>query len=294
MATGSPCPDGADVVTELPRVAVTGSTGAVGGLVARALVAAGLPLRLLVRTPAHAPELPGCVVLPSSYGDGAASVEALRGVDTVFMVSAAEHRDRLAQHRAFVDAAAGAGVQHVVYTSFVAAAADATFTLGRDHFATEEHLRASGMRHTFLRDSFYLDFLPDTVGEDGVIRGPAGNGRVAAVARADVARVATTVLLHPEEHRDVTYQLTGPEALSLAEVAAQISAAQARPVRYLDESLEEAYASRASYGAPRWQVDAWVSTYTAIAKGELEAVSVDVERLTGRPPTSLAALLAGR
>ncbi|GAA1433298.1 SDR family oxidoreductase [Microlunatus lacustris] len=276
----------------LPTVAVTGATGAVGGLVARALGAGGTPLRLLARTPERAPSLPGCVVLPSSYGDGEPSVSALRGVRTLFMVSAAEHEDRLAQHRAFVAAAAEAGVQHVVYTSFAAAAQDAVFTLGRDHWATEQAIVDAGLAHTFLRDSFYLDFLPETVGEDGVIRGPAGDGRVAAVSRADVARAAAAVLREPEPHRGATYELTGPEALSFADVAAQVSAAQGRPVAYVDETLEEAYASRAHYGAPRWEVDAWVSTYTAIATGQLARVTDDVQRLTGRPPLTLRQLLA--
>ena len=76
------------------------------------------------------------------------------------MVSAAESADRLDEHKAFVDAAAEAGVRHIVYTSFCAAAPDCTFTLGRDHYATEQHIRASGMDWTFLRDNFYLDFLP--------------------------------------------------------------------------------------------------------------------------------------
>ncbi|CAA9297410.1 MAG: hypothetical protein AVDCRST_MAG48-1042, partial [uncultured Friedmanniella sp.] len=169
----------------LPAVAVTGVTGAVGGLVARALADAGVPLRLLARTPAKVAPLPGCVVLPSSYGDGQRSVDALRGVRTLLMVSAAEHEDRLGQHRAFVAAAAEAGVEHIVYTSFAAAAPDAVFTLGRDHWATERAVEEAGLAHTFLRDSFYLDFLPEIVGGDGVIRGPAGDGRVAAVARAD-------------------------------------------------------------------------------------------------------------
>ena len=276
----------------LPAVAVTGVTGAVGGLVARALADAGVPLRLLARTPAKVAPLPGCVVLPSSYGDGERSVDALRGVRTLLMVSAAEHEDRLGQHRAFVAAAAEAGVEHIVYTSFAAAAPDAVFTLGRDHWATERAVEEAGLAHTFLRDSFYLDFLPEIVGGDGVIRGPAGDGRVAAVARADVARAATAVLLDPAEHRGATYQLTGPEALSFADVAAQVSAARGRPVRYHAETLEEAYASRAPYDAPDWQVEAWVSTYTAIATGELARVSDDVERLTGRPPLTLRQLLA--
>lgn len=98
----------------------------------------------------------------------------------------------------------------MVYTSFVSAAPDATFTLGRHHFNTEVHLRSTGMAVTFLRDNFYLDFMPALVGDDGVIRGPAGDGRVAAVARADIARVAVSVLTDPAAHRDRTYDLTDP------------------------------------------------------------------------------------
>jgi len=162
------------VTQDAPVVAVTGSTGAIGGLVAQALAQRGTPQRLLVRDPARATRLRGASVHRVTYGDRDAARAALRGVDVLLMVSAAESEDRLGQHRAFVDEAAGAGVRHVVYTSFLGAAQDATFTLARDHWATEEHLRASGMAWTFLRDSLYLDFLPDLAGPDGVIRGPAG------------------------------------------------------------------------------------------------------------------------
>ena len=79
------------------------------------------------------------------YGDDDAAVRRARGVETLFMVSGAEEPDRVAQHRAFVDAAAAAGVRHLVYISFFGAAPDATFTLARDHWATEEHIRASGL-----------------------------------------------------------------------------------------------------------------------------------------------------
>jgi NAD(P)H dehydrogenase (quinone) len=111
------------------------------------------------------------------------------------------------------------------------------------------------------------------------------------VAQADVAEVAATVLLHPEAHLNATYDLTGPVAFSLAEAAATLSRLTGREIRYVDESLEEAYASRASYGAPKWQVDAWVSTYTAIAAGELEKVSEDIAMLLGRPALSLEDVL---
>lgn len=272
-------------------VAVTGSTGALGQLVARALADHGVHQRLLVRDLARVPEFRGTTAVHASYGDRAAARSALAGADTLFMVSGAEAADRLEQHRTFVDAAAAAGVRHVVYTSFFGAAADAAFTLARDHWATEEHIRESGMAFTFLRDNFYVDFLPDLVGEDGVIRGPAGDGRVAAVTRADIARCAVTVLLEPAKHAGTTYDLTGPEELDLNEVARILADHSGRPVTFHDETIEEAYASRMRWPAPSWQHDAWVSTYTAIAHGELAGMTDHVRRLTGREPTGLAAYL---
>ena len=275
-----------------PTLAVTGSTGAVGGQVARLVADAGREQRLLVRDVGRAPALHGSVAHPFSYADGAASLTALEGVETLFMVSGAENEHRLDEHRTFIDAAQVAGVQHVVYTSFLGAAEDAKFTLGRDHWATEEHLRASGMTWTFLRDSFYADIMTMFAGDEGVIRGPAGDGRVSLVTQADVARSAAAVLADPAAHAGATYDLTGPEALTFTEIAATVSAATGRDVTFHDETVEEAWASRASYGAPDWQMAAWVSTYTAIRDGEAAAVSGDVERLTGTRPESLAELLA--
>lgn len=272
-------------------IALTGATGHIGGAVARALADGGVPFRMIVRDAARAPELPGTQVAVASYGDAEASRAALEGVDLLLMVSGAEAVDRLAQHRSFVGAAATAGVRHVVYTSFVGAAADATFTLGRDHWATEQAIRATSMAHTFLRDSFYLDFVEDLVGEDGVIRGPAGDGAMAAVARADVARVATEVLRNPTAHLDRTYELTGPAAITLREAAATVSEVRGREVTYHPETVEEAYASRARWNPEPWQADAWVSTYTAIAEGALARVTGDVERVTGRRPLSLREVL---
>jgi NAD(P)H dehydrogenase (quinone) len=273
-----------------PTLALTGVTGHVGGRVARELAASGLGLRLLARSPERVVALPGSVVLPLTYGNTAEAASALAGVEVLLMVSAAENADRRSQHLGLVDAAAAAGVEHIVYTSFLAAAPDATFTLGRDHWATEERIRASGMSFTFLRDNLYADFFPDLAGPDGVIRGPAGEGAVSAVARDDVARVAAAVLRDPAAHRDQTYDLTGPEALTLDEAAAVLSEVTGRAISFQNESLPEAYASRAVYQAPDWQVEAWVSTYTAIASGELSRVTDHVQKLTGREPLSLRAL----
>jgi NAD(P)H dehydrogenase (quinone) len=275
-------------------IAITGATGKIGGAVARALAADGTPFRMVVRDASRAPELPGTEVAVATYADADAARAAFEGIDVLFLVSGAEAHDRLDQHRTVVRAAADAGVRHVVYTSFQGASADATFTLGRDHFWTEQAVRDTSMAHTFLRDSFYLDFVEDLVGEDGVIRGPADDGAMAAVARADVARVATAVLRDPARHLDRTYDLTGPAAITLEQAAAVVSEVRGRPVSYHRESLEEAYASRQRWQPEPWQADAWVSTYTAIADGSLAKVSGDVERVTGRPPMTLRQVLEAR
>ena len=275
-------------------IAVTGATGRLGGRVAARLAAMGVPQTLVVRDPARAPRLPRATVLPGAFGDPDAVRRALRGIDRVLMVSASETPDRVDQHRSFVDAAAEAGVGHLTYISFYGARPDATFTLARDHAATEAHIRASGMAWTFLRDNLYADFFTAMVGDDGVIRGPAGDGRVAAVAQDDVADAATAVLMAASDHAGATYEVTGPDALTMVEVAAILTRHLGRAVSYRPETIDEAYASRASSGAPEWQLDAWVSTYTAIAVGELAAVTDAVPRLTGHPATSLDDLLRRR
>ena len=271
-----------------PMIGVTGSTGVIGGAVARGLAAAGQPIRLIVRDASRAPQLPGAEVATGTYGDRAGMQAALVGVQTLFLVSASEDANRVALHTTAVDAAVAAGVQRIVYLSFYGASPESTFTFARDHWYTEQHIRDSGARFVFLRDNLYLDGLVSFwIGPDGVLAGPAGDGRTAAVARDDVAEVAVTVLLDPAAHDGQTYDLTGPEAIGLAELTAAVAAASGRSVRYHAETMEEAYASRAHYGAPRFEVDGWVSGYVAIAKGELEGVTDAVPQLTGHPATGL-------
>jgi uncharacterized protein YbjT (DUF2867 family) len=274
-------------------IAITGATGQLGGRVARLLADAGFPLRLLVRDPSRAPELPDATVHVAPYADSVAVVEALTGVDVLFMVSASEAEDREAEHQAFVSAASSAGVRHVVYTSFLGATPEATFTLARTHAQTEVDISASGMAYTFLQDSFYMGMARAVVGEDGVIRGPAGQGRCAFVAHDDVARTAAHILRNPAPHAGRTYRVTGPEALAFDDIARQISEVEGIEVRFHDETMEEAYESRKAWNPPPWQADAWVSTYTAIAWGELDVVSGDVEVLTGTPAMTFREFLRG-
>jgi NAD(P)H dehydrogenase (quinone) len=271
-------------------VAVTGSTGALGGRVAARLAAAGVRQRLVVRDPARAPDLPNVEIAQATYDDADALREAFAGTDAVFLVSAAEHPERVRQHLTAVDAVAAAGVDRVVYTSFLGAAADSTFTLARHHWITEERLREHGLAYTALRDSLYLDFMTFLVGPDDVIRGPAGDGRFAPVARDDIADVAVAVLLG-EGHERATYDVTGAKLQTMTEIAAELTEISGRLVSFHNETTEEAFASRASYGAPDWEVEGWVTSYAAIAAWELAVMTDTVESLAGHPPTTLRQLL---
>jgi NAD(P)H dehydrogenase (quinone) len=266
---------------------ITGSTGHVGRRVAEILSDRGVPLRLLARDPSRAPHIAGAEIVAADYGDPDALRAACRGVSSAFVVSGhAPPGERAALHANVFEAAAECAVEHVVYLSFQGAAPDSHFPFARDHHESEEALARTGVRRTILRDNLYLDLLPELFGQDGVIRGPAGEGAAAFVAREDVAHVVVAaVTAEPAGNR--RFDVTGPEALSLAAVAERVAALTALDLAYEDETVERARGWRSDTGAPAWQIDAWIGSYLAIAHGELEETSDTVSRLTGRDPIDL-------
>jgi NAD(P)H dehydrogenase (quinone) len=282
-------------------IGVTGATGALGRRVVDRLAAADdVRLRLVVRDAARAPRVPGAEVTenPGGYRDPRGLRAALDGVHTLYLVSAAEAEDRLRQHVDAVEAAAAAGVQRIVYTSFVGARPDAVFTLVRQHAATEAAIAATGVRHTFLRHSMYADFVPFFATlENGraVIAAPAGEGRTGFVSRDDLADVAAAVLLRDGGALDGgALDVTGPEALSMAEAAAVLEEVTGRPTEYRQQTVEEAWATRRPSGHPDWEIEGWVTSYLAIAAGELSSVTDVVPRLTGHPARTVAEHLRAR
>jgi NAD(P)H dehydrogenase (quinone) len=273
-------------------IAVTGATGKVGGRVATRLAALGARQRLIVRDRDRAPHLETAEIgIASGYADTESMRSAIDGADTVLLVPGRESANRLAEHKSAVDAIVAAGATRIVYLSWINAAPDSVFTLARDHHATEQHIRSTGIAFTFLRMALYSDFIPNMVGPDGVIAGPAGDGRVAAVLRDDIADCAVAALLD-QRHSGETHDLTGPEALTLTEAAAVLSRITGKTVRFHNETIDEAYASRQKYEAQIWEVDGWVTTYSGIAAGEVEHVTDSVRVLTGHPPVAFAAYVA--
>jgi NAD(P)H dehydrogenase (quinone) len=253
----------------LMTIAITGSNGSIGSQLLARLGDAARPI-----TRADA-----------AYRETAKLTAALRGSDTVFLVSARESADRMADHYSAIDAIVASGARKIVYLSFFGAAPDCTFTFGRDHFHTEQRILETGLDYVFVRDNFYQKIVPHFAGADGVIRGPAGKGLLSAVADRDVVDVAAAALTG-SSHDGATYGLTGPEAMSMDDYASALTRVSGRAVSFMNETVEEAYASRAVYNAPKFEVDGWVSTYTAIANGEVAGVTNDVLTVTGHEPQS--------
>ena len=275
-------------------IGITGVTGKLGSYVANLVDKKGIASVHLARSPERAKINASAEIRKIVYANTPEVVEALKGIDILLMVSARENPERVKEHKDFLDAAKLAGVEHIVYTSFYGADEKATFTLSRDHAQTEAYIKELGFTYTFLRDNFYLDFLIDMALENGEIRGPAGSGHVSAVARKDTSRVAAEILLNPKGWENQTLNLTGPEDLSMEEIVALLSKETGDTIAYVDETVEEAYESRKKWPAQTWEYDAWVSTYTAIKAGEQAGVSTDVEKVLGRPASSLLDILRDR
>lgn len=260
---------------------------------AERLAAQGVRQRLVVRDAGRAPRLAGPEVqVANGYADTASMRRALKGAQRLLLIPAAESPVRVDEHLSAVRAAHEAGIEHLVYISLIRADEPTPFGLAADHGATEAAVRASGMDWTFLRMNLYLDFLPGMVGADGIIRGPAGAGRVAPVARDDLAEVAARVLVATEDHLGATYDITGPDELSVSDAARVMSEESSKPIRFVDETVAEAYESRRRHGEP-WEVRTWVQSYEAVAAGSFAGIADSVLRLTGRPPLGLRGWLAG-
>ncbi len=275
----------------MPKIAITGVTGNLGGIVSRLCKKNGIEVRNLARNVEKAEKLGFSNVFKSSYDKSEDIMKSLQGIEVLFMVSGSENPNRVQQHKDFIDTAKVAGVSHVIYLSFYNASKNSIFTLGRDHYATEEYIKENGFKYTFLRDNFYMDFFVDLCKEYGEIKGPAGNGKVSAVVRSDVSEVAAKILENPGKWENQTLNMTGPEELSMAEIVKAVSEYFGKEIKYIEETVEEAYESRKIWKAEQWEYDSWVSTYTAISENEQSGISNDIEKVLGRKATSLVEYL---
>ena len=255
------------------------------------LASTGQSARLIVLDTGRDVDLPKIELVEASYRDFASMRQALAGVHTFFMIPVHEAPDRVQQHVTAVDAAVAASVKRIVYSSFVGASPDATFTFARDHWHTEEHIRSTDLDFTFLRGNVYLDVLPwFSWAPTALFVGPQGMA-TSLQWHATTWRTRRSRCCWERTHSGVTYDVSGPERLTLHQVAEHFSRAVGRDITYHAETIEEAYEARASYGAPDWEVEGWVTSLVGVARGEMDVVSATVGELTGHPPMGLAEFL---
>src|SRR5260221_649790 len=272
-------------------IVVTGSTGRVGGLVARGLESGGHPMRLLVRDPSRAPVIHGAQVHAAEYGDPEALAAGLRKGDRVFMVSLWIGGDtRLDLHRSFIQAAARADVAQLVYLSFVNAGPTAIFSHAREHGATEEMLKASGVPWTSIRNSMYADDIPGWFDPDGVAREPGEEARMSFSYRPELADVIAAAVTKPG-HDGKIYNITTPESVSMRELA-QIASQVTGEIYGYDPISDDQWVQRwKAQGRPEWALEAGLSSYEALRAGELDVVSEDYEKVTGRKAATIAQII---
>lgn len=278
-------------------IVITGATGKLGRLVIEGLLArvpAG-QTAAVVRDPAKAADLAerGVEVRVADYNAPAMLKDAFRADDVVLLISGSEVGQRIPQHTAVIDAAKEAGVARLVYTSILGCA-DAGFALMDEHKVTEQAILDSGLTYTLLRNAFYTEVYTDQIPvqlEHGVV-GSAGKGRIGSATRNDLA-VAAVVALTQSGHENAAYELSGDEAWTLAEYAAELSRQTGRTVTYTDLTGDDYKVVLERAGLPAAVAAMLVDVDVAgVARGLAEGDSGDLSRLIGRPSTPLATAMA--
>ncbi|MBB6099671.1 NAD(P)H dehydrogenase (quinone) [Deinobacterium chartae] len=279
-------------------IAITGATGHLGRLTLEALLRRGVPAQEIValaRDPHKAADLAerGFTVRQADYHRPETLAAALQGVSKLLLISSSDLQDRVGQHRNVLEAARSAGVKLIAYTSLLKA--DTTpVLLAADHRATEELIRASGIPFVFLRNGWYIENytgnLEQTLGQGGLL-GAAGEGRFTPATRADYAEAAAAVLAD-EGHENAVYELGGDAAMTLGELAAELSRQSGRPVTYTNLSVDEYIRTLVGFGLPEGAAAVYADADAGIERGDLATDSGDLRRLIGRPTTPLADAIA--
>jgi NAD(P)H dehydrogenase (quinone) len=267
-------------------------------------------LTLVTRSPAHLPAPAHAVsVRAGDYQDRSLLTEAYRDGDILFLISGLNLGRRIDEHRNAIEAAKAAGIRHIVYTSVGGVQPGNPALSAIDHLQTESDLRSCGIPVTFLRNQLYAEIVAAIwlapAAEEGVLRMACGHGSLAPVSKIDIANVAATILDDPDQHQGAVYEITGPELLTMTEIAELGSATWGRPIAYEPVSAADRLAYFDSVGLPRtydptmpasadghmWASDELVSADLAVALGYQKLLSGHVEQITGRPPAPLRSIL---
>lgn len=268
-------------------IAITAATGQLGRLAIAALRARGVSPLALARSPEKGGDL-GVELRAFDYV--APDVEALRGVDTLVLISSGDFNDRAGQHRNVIAAARAAGVGHLIYTSILKGDRS-PMLLAADHVATEAAIRESGLAHTILRNGWYTENYTASLGAalaHGAMAGAAGEGLISSAARADYAEAIAVVAGDPA-HQGKVHELAGDTAYRMADMAAEVSRLAGRTIGYANLSEADYAGMLAGFGIPDAFARVIADSDAQAAQGALFDDSRTLSRLIGRPTTPMAA-----
>jgi len=272
-------------------ILLTGATGSAGSFIANEFVEQGVPVRILVRDRTKAKRLENISTIDIVEGDmsnAGSLTAALDGIDRVLMISAPT-MDMAQTQRTFIDACKSAGVRHVIKFSGLDARPETTFPFGIMHKQIEDYLEASGLAWTHFRPTgFMQEYLREapSIIHEGALYLPLSDVRLNPVDLADVGKVGF-VLLRDGGHQGERLALTGPEALSIAEIADSISQATGRPVRYVPVTPEQRRHALMAHGIPVEIADALDEQVKERLKGGIESqVNLSTHQLFGVKATT--------
>jgi uncharacterized protein YbjT (DUF2867 family) len=271
-------------------ILITGATGTTGREVVEELRRLGAKgVRALVRDPARADFIreAGFETVAGDFDRPETLDAALKGVERALLLTPPSMQT-FEYQRAFVEAAARAGVRHVVKLSAFGADAGAPEGFGKWHGQAEDLLKASGLAWTMLRPNFFMQNLlgqAKQIASDGIIAQAVGDGRASFIDTRDIAAVAARTLTE-EGHAGQTYVLTGPEALSYTEVAAKLSEATGREIKYVPVPPEQFRDTALAAGLPEWLVSGLERLNELFVSGEAAEVTDAVRRVGRKEPTT--------
>jgi uncharacterized protein YbjT (DUF2867 family) len=276
-------------------VLVTGATGNVGSRVIQELRGRGVPVRAFVRDADQASAVLGPEVdlAVGDFAEPASIRAALDGVDALFL-ACGNLPPQVEYERNVIDAAARAGVRRLVKLSALGARLGSPVDFWDWHARIERHLRASGIPWVVLRPRFYMSNLlgsVETIRSAGAIFAPAEGVKVPMIDPLDVAATAA-VVLSDDGHEGETYELTGPEAITFHDVAAQLSRVTGRPARFVPVPEPAAVDALLQTGTPDWMAHNIVTVFAELQEDPAAQVTDAVHALTGRQPRHLTEFLA--